>query len=102
MTGKFEAVATGMIVIAIAVLAVTLAVRSPAALALARVAGIPVPDPPRGSHCACAGGICPLDKNGRRCSCGCALKGDAQSAAAARAVAQRSLFRRHGRALPVP
>jgi len=78
MTGKIETVATGAMVIAIAVLAVTLVVRSPAALALARVAGIPVPDPPRGSHCACAGGICPLDANGRRCSCGCALRVDAQ------------------------
>jgi len=78
MTGKFETVATGMMAIAIAVLAVMLVVRSPAALALARVAGIPVPDPPRGSHCACAGGICPLDANGRRCSCGCALQADWQ------------------------
>jgi choice-of-anchor B domain-containing protein len=79
MTGKFATVATGMMVIAILVLAVTLVVRSPAALALARVVGIPVPDPPRGAHCACAGGICPLDANGRPCSCGCALKADAQS-----------------------
>ena len=79
MTGNIERVATGMMLIAIAALAITLVVRSPAALALARVAGIPVPDPPRGSHCACAGGICPLDPNGRRCSCGCALKADAQS-----------------------
>jgi choice-of-anchor B domain-containing protein len=78
MTGKFATVATGMMAIAILVLAVTLVVRSPAALALARAAGIPVPDPPRGSHCACAGGICPLDANGRACSCGCAKKADAQ------------------------
>src|SRR5512145_3369446 len=78
MSEKFATVATGMMVIAIPVLAVTLVVRSPAALALARVVGIPVPDPPLGSHCACAGGICPLDANGRRCSCGCALKADAQ------------------------
>ena len=78
MTGKFATGATGVMLIAFLVLAVTLVVRSPAALALARVVGISVPDPPRGSHCACAGGICPLDANGRRCSCGCALKGDAQ------------------------
>jgi choice-of-anchor B domain-containing protein len=52
--------------------------RPPAAVALAQVIGLPVPDPPLGSHCACAGGICPLDSNGRRCSCGCAQKADAQ------------------------
>jgi choice-of-anchor B domain-containing protein len=52
-------------------------VRSPAA-ALAQVLGVRVPDPPLGSHCACDRGICPLDSNGRRCSCGCALKADAQ------------------------
>jgi choice-of-anchor B domain-containing protein len=46
--------------------------------ALARADGIPVQDPPLGSHCDCAGGICPLDANGRRCSCGCARKADAQ------------------------
>ena len=78
MPGKFATVATGISLMAIPVVAVTLVVYSPGAAALARVAGIPVPDPPRGSHCACAGGICPLDANGRRCSCGCALKGDAQ------------------------
>jgi choice-of-anchor B domain-containing protein len=53
-------------------------VRSPVVLAVARAAGIPVPDPPRGSHCDCDRGICPLDSNGRRCSCGCALRADAQ------------------------
>jgi choice-of-anchor B domain-containing protein len=35
-------------------------------------------DPPLGSHCACDRGICPLDANGRRCSCGCAKRADAQ------------------------
>jgi len=44
---------------------------------LANVARIPFSDPPLGSHCACNGGACPLDVNGRRCSCGCALKVDA-------------------------
>jgi choice-of-anchor B domain-containing protein len=39
---------------------------------------IPFIDPPLGSHCACNGGACALDANGRRCSCGCALKVDAQ------------------------
>jgi choice-of-anchor B domain-containing protein len=38
-------------------------------------------DPPRGAHCDCAGGICPLDPNGRRCSCGCAKRADVQPAA---------------------
>jgi choice-of-anchor B domain-containing protein len=37
-------------------------------------------DPPLGSHCACERGICPLDVNGRRCSCGCAKRADAQPA----------------------
>ena len=45
------------------------------ALSLART---PVPDPPLGSHCSCERGICPLDSNGRRCSCGCAKRADAQ------------------------
>jgi choice-of-anchor B domain-containing protein len=44
----------------------------------AGVVRIPFTDPPLGSHCACNGGACPLDANGRRCSCGCALKVDAQ------------------------
>ena len=35
-------------------------------------------DPPLGSHCSCDRGICPLDANGRRCSCGCAKRVDAQ------------------------
>jgi choice-of-anchor B domain-containing protein len=51
---------------------------APTVAALARAAGIPFIDPPLGSHCACSGGICPLDTNGRPCSCGCALKSDAQ------------------------
>jgi len=45
------------------------------ALSLART---PVPDPPLGAHCSCERGICPLDSNGRRCSCGCAKRADAQ------------------------
>jgi choice-of-anchor B domain-containing protein len=35
-------------------------------------------DPPRGSHCDCARGICPLDANGRGCSCGCTKRADTQ------------------------
>jgi choice-of-anchor B domain-containing protein len=38
-------------------------------------------DPPRGPHCDCDRGICPLDSNGRRCSCGCAKREDAQPVA---------------------
>ena len=37
-------------------------------------------DPPRGAHCDCDRGICPLDAYGRRCSCGCAKRADAQPA----------------------
>src|SRR5262245_30994899 len=54
---------------------ITLVIRGPAVLAWTRS----FVDPPRGSHCDCASGICPLGANGRRCSCGCALQGDAQS-----------------------
>ena len=60
--------------LATVVAAITLTV----VVALARAAGIPFQDPPLGSHCDCAGGICPLDANGRRCSCGCSRKADAQ------------------------
>lgn len=35
-------------------------------------------DPPLGSHCPCSGGICPLDGNGRACSCGCSEAADRQ------------------------
>ena len=43
------------------------------------VAQSPVPsDPPLNTHCACERGLCPLDSNGRRCSCGCAKRADAQ------------------------
>ena len=48
------------------------------ALIVVTSGGVPFRDPPLGSHCACDRGICPLDSNGRRCSCGCALKADAQ------------------------
>jgi hypothetical protein len=68
-----------MTVIALCAGAVVSIVRLPAVVAVVRAVGIPVPDPPRGAHCDCDRGICPLDSNGRRCSCGCALKADAQS-----------------------
>ena len=45
---------------------------------LAQIRRTPIPDPPLGSHCACDRGTCQLDPNGRRCSCGCALRADAQ------------------------
>jgi choice-of-anchor B domain-containing protein len=64
MTARLATIAAGITLIAV--------------VALARAAGVPVQDPPRGSHCDCAGGMCPLDANGRRCSCGCARKADAQ------------------------
>jgi choice-of-anchor B domain-containing protein len=50
------------------------------ALAGARASRVPFIDPPLGSHCACAGGMCPLDANGRGCSCGCSRAADAQPA----------------------
>ena len=64
--------------------------------------GSPVPftDPPRGSHCDCARGICPLDANGRGCSCGCALRGDAQPMA--RLAAQPETACANGMAGPYP
>jgi choice-of-anchor B domain-containing protein len=46
--------------------------------ALAQIIRVPFSDPPLGSHCLCSQGICPLDSNGRKCSCGCALRADAQ------------------------
>jgi choice-of-anchor B domain-containing protein len=49
-----------------------------AAVAVAQVLRLPFSDPPLGAHCACAGGVCPLDAYGRRCSCGCALRADTQ------------------------
>jgi choice-of-anchor B domain-containing protein len=56
------------------------AVAVTAAIAVAILAAqSPAPaDPAIGSHCACERGICPLDSNGRRCSCGCARRADAQ------------------------
>jgi choice-of-anchor B domain-containing protein len=78
MATKPAIVAVVIALTTVAMIAITLAVHSPAALALAQIIRIPTPDPPLGSHCACNTGICPLDSNGRRCSCGCALKADAQ------------------------
>ena len=57
-------------------------------------------DPPRGSHCDCAGGLCPLDSNGRSCSCGCAKRADAQPAA--RLESQPAVSCTDGMAGPYP
>jgi choice-of-anchor B domain-containing protein len=48
--------------------------------AVATIADRSYSDPPRGAHCDCDRGICPLDAYGRRCSCGCAKRADAQPA----------------------
>ena len=67
------AAATALTIFAV----VTLVVNGPKVLALVSAAGLSFVDPPRGSHCDCANGVCPLGANGRGCSCGCALKADA-------------------------
>jgi choice-of-anchor B domain-containing protein len=77
--GRVATVASALALTAFAV--VTLVVNAPKVMALARVVGIRFVDPPRGSHCDCASGVCPVDSNGRGCSCGCALKADAQPVA---------------------
>jgi len=46
--------------------------------AVSAVADRSYTDPPRGAHCDCDRGLCPLDANGRKCSCGCAQRADAQ------------------------
>jgi len=49
--------------------------------AVSAVADRSFTDPPRGSHCDCNSGLCPLDANGRKCSCGCATRADVQTPA---------------------
>ena len=49
--------------------------------AVSAVADRSYTDPPRGSHCDCTSGLCPLDANGRKCSCGCATRADVQAPA---------------------
>ena len=79
MLTKLTAVTAGIALAAVLSFAVALVVlRTPSAVAFAQVVGLPVPDPPLGAHCACERGLCPLDSNGRRCSCGCAKRADAQ------------------------
>ena len=71
-----------------------------ALMAVSAVADRSYTDPPRGSHCDCAGGLCPLDANGRGCSCGCAKRADAQPPA--RLEAQPQATCRDGMAGPYP
>ena len=79
MRAKRAVTAAWIASIAVLSIAVAVVVCVPFAVALAQVGGIPLfSDPPLGSHCACERGICPLDANGRRCSCGCAKRADAQ------------------------
>jgi len=42
------------------------------------LAVVPAPDPPGSPHCDCDEGVCRLDRYGRACSCGCAMKADLQ------------------------
>ena len=90
------AAATALTVFAI----VTFVVNAPTIAALASAAGLSFVDPPRGSHCDCASGVCPLDANGRRCSCGCSLRADAQPSA--RLAAQAATTCTNGMAGPYP
>ncbi|HEY7184981.1 MAG TPA: choice-of-anchor B family protein [Vicinamibacterales bacterium] len=79
---------------------ITFVVNAPKILELASAAGLTFVDPPRGSHCDCATGVCPLDANGRRCSCGCSLRADAQPSA--RLAAQAETTCTNGMAGPYP
>jgi choice-of-anchor B domain-containing protein len=45
------------------------------------------PEPPLAGHCDCEGGICPIGRNGRACSCGCALAADMQPVQSLKAMA---------------
>ena len=68
--------------------------------AVSAVADRSFTDPPRGSHCDCANGLCPLDSNGRKCSCGCATRADVQSPS--KLQAQPEATCRNGLAGPYP
>jgi choice-of-anchor B domain-containing protein len=98
MTTKLPPLFAGLALTAFA--AVTVVVNAPKLMAVASAVGIRFIDPPRGAHCDCANGICPLDANGRRCSCGCALKTDAQPVA--RLAAQDTTTCTDGMAGPYP
>jgi choice-of-anchor B domain-containing protein len=98
MINRVAPIAAAIALMAFAV--VTVIVNGPKIVALASAAGLTFVDPPRGSHCDCANGVCPLDKNGRSCSCGCALRADAQPTA--RLAAQTDATCTNGLAGPYP
>ncbi len=98
MKAKVWLLAAGLALTAFA--ALTIVANAPKVVALASAVGLSFIDPPRGSHCDCANGICPLDANGRRCSCGCAIKADAQPVA--RLAAQDVTSCTDGMAGPYP
>jgi choice-of-anchor B domain-containing protein len=50
-----------------------------AIIAITQLGGAPTPEPPASSHCACDRGVCPIDANGRACSCGCGQRADRQA-----------------------
>jgi choice-of-anchor B domain-containing protein len=57
-----------------------LALASVAVGLLAQVGPVPPPpEPPLSAHCDCARGVCPLGRDARACSCGCALAADARA-----------------------
>jgi len=98
MNGRLAPIAAATALTVFAV--VTFVVNAPKIVALASAAGLTFVDPPRGSHCDCASGVCPLDANGRRCSCGCSLKADAQPST--RLAAQAETTCTNGMAGPYP
>ena len=98
MMNRLAPIVAGIALTAFAV--ITFVVNAPKIVALASAAGLTFVDPPRGSHCDCASGVCPLDANGRRCSCGCSLRADAQPSA--RLAAQAETTCTNGMAGPYP
>jgi len=69
----------GKLLVAVAALAAAFAYRDHLTIADVRWGALLNPDPPIGSHCSCAGGICPIGSNARACSCGCARQADYQA-----------------------
>jgi choice-of-anchor B domain-containing protein len=70
------------------------------AIVFGQAGRLPFRDPPYGTHCACRGATCPLDENGRRCSCGCSVRADAQPLEKAKSLVELSCF--EGQAGPYP
>lgn len=58
------------------------------------------PEPSLDAHCSCANGVCPINSNGRACSCGCALRADAQPVLSLKPLALQEC--RGGRAAEYP